>query len=69
MLEFWLNGGGARYGGTIDNFNPQRGMHHVLYDDGQKRWYEIEEDRDGNLQGNNEKGAHLFEIVRLDDVY
>ena len=60
--------GGAKYGGTIDNFNPQRGMHHVLYDDGQKRWYEIEEDRDGNLQGNNEKGAHLFEIVRLDDA-
>ncbi len=60
--------GGARYGGVIDNFNPQRGMHHVLYDDGQKRWYEVDEDDYGNLQGYNEKGAHLFEIVRLDDA-
>ena len=51
------------FDGTIDNFNPQRGMHHILYDDGQKRWYAIDE----NLIGHNEKGTHAFRILQLDD--
>ncbi len=33
----WL----GRYSGVVDDYDSTTGMHHISYDDGDKRWYDM----------------------------